>query len=180
VATKEKYRLLCGIHYETNPNYQGKDRHHPERVIQYKKDDIIESERELDKVYVNKFAKLIPDENRPTVVVTDFRRQAVSQLISQGSVQEEDRDFLQHLPDENFARMQRMLAKSADIPKKPSSLGEDVTDTFQRAYDEGFKVFRNAAGKHQVCRSPNIDKPLNLKPLNQNEVEKFVADYMKG
>ena len=188
---RHEYELLVGLHYERNPDPSfWKDAegnrhrvHDPGALICYGKNtangSIVVSDRELDRIFPNKFRKVIHGEQR-VVEVTAERRQLVDRLIESGAWQDTDRTLLESLPESFF---QRMLERTAPrVPtegKVVSTLGEDVTHQHSRAYDEGFRVFKNAAGKHQVTRPPNHDKPLNPKPLAAEAVDEFVDRFLK-
>jgi len=180
--TKQSFKVLAGIHYERNPNWdpKGSKPHDPNRDVKYSQGDIVESDRPLDELFAGKFEKAIPGVNAP-VVVTEARRVQVSQLIDGGEWPNDDRKFLEELSEADFHRIIRRSQKTIateDRKKVTSPLGEDVTDLFQRAYDEGFKVFRNAVGKHQITKSGSA-KPINKEPLDADKVDKFVGDFLK-
>lgn len=179
----EKFILKSGIHYERNPNWVSKeDSKGTSPTVRYSatENNIVESDRPLDKLYENKFEKLIPGMNAP-VVVTDARRQEVTQLLALGNWKETDRDFLEGLSEKDF---QRVVSRSEGMAaKKPaekvvSALGEDVTATFPSAHDAGLKVFANAAGKHQLTVG-TATKPVNPRPLDADKVADFIEKYQK-
>jgi hypothetical protein len=175
-----KFKLIGGHHYEINPKYnaaglgEGNIRHHPERMIKFERGAIIESDRPLDEIYINKFEKV--HEEAPHVV-TEERKKVVSQILEAPGSQwnESDRAFLEGLKDSDFAKMMRFVPKLESTDSERSDLGEDVTHKFQQAYDNGFKVFVNPAGKHQVTKGGKV---LNHKPLIAAAVEVFVEKYM--
>ncbi len=181
MAEMQAYKLISGIHYEKNPDFKGKSLLHPDSTVRYSATDgpnIVMSERELDKVFVNKFEKVVPGQNAPAVPVSEDRRSAVARLIGAGW-EEKDRALLESLPEEFFQRITQPHSPVEASKKVVSMLGEDVTDLFQRAYDEGFRVFRNATGKHQVTRGGGTGKPLNPKPLEAQDVDSFVGKYLE-
>jgi hypothetical protein len=183
------YRVLAGTHYDVNPDWeapQGADPSHahadPNRLKKFVKGEFVQSDRELDKIFEGKFEKVIPGVNGP-MVVTPERVLAVNQLIQGGRWIEEDRTFLQELTEGNFQRVVRR--DQGDVgnategrSKLHNPLGEEVTHSFQRAYDEGFKVFKTAKG-FNVTRGPSVEA-LNKKPLTAEQVDKFCAEILKG
>lgn len=179
----QKYRVLAGIHIEKNPEYKGENTHHPDRFRTFKTGDEITSDRELDKIYVNKFERVV---NKKPANVSELRKADVAQLLDTPSSPwtRDDKDFLESMDDKDFARILRITGVKPLTPpqerKVTSPLGDDVTDSFQRAYDENMKVFKNGAGKHQVTKSNSLKKPLNLQPLDAEEVDKFVETYVNG
>jgi hypothetical protein len=186
VATvkKERYRVVTGVHYDLNPNFNpeklglSKEQAamHPDRLKRYEQGDVIETDQPYDKKYANKFEKVRPGD--VATVVTDERRAEVADLLeADKNWQESDRKFLEELSDENFGRIRRHTEQRQQV-ENVGPLGRDVTSQFQRAYDEGFKVFVNSQGKHQLTRGPNA-KPLNKEPLEGKEVDKWVNQYLK-
>jgi hypothetical protein len=190
---RQRYKLLVGIHSGPNPNADQLDFNNPNRHTIYKAGDIVDSEEDLVAKFVNKFELAIPGVNAP-IVVTEERRKAVAGLIELQLWSEEDRTFLETLPDEGFNRIVRNSSKAVTEPVQQgqsninpgsaSPLGDDCTDRFQQAYDHQFKVYRTPAGKYQVHRkdptgTTKSDKPLNKQPLEQSEVEPFVAKLLK-
>ncbi len=182
-ATKQRYRVREGIFYARNPDWSldpdatNQHRHDSNQVILYKAGAIITSEENLMEKFVNKFEKVI--EAGP-VVVSEARKKAVDQLILAGVNQEDDRSFLESLTDDGFDRVQRMTAPKSPMESRKvvSPLGEDVTDLFGFAYDHGFKVFRNPAGKHQITKGA-ATKPINPKPLDAAAIDEFLATYLR-
>ncbi len=174
------FELTDGVFYDKNVNFKGEERHHPDRFIRYKKGDRIESERDLVSIFVNKFRKVTNEGPTVATPANPVRKLEVQKMI-EGGWEENGRAFLEGLSDDDFARIQRMTptkpTANHETRKKSSPLGEDVTDQFQRAYDEGYTVFRNALGKHQVVKGGN--KPLNPAPLDANKVESFIELHLK-
>jgi hypothetical protein len=183
-STMQRYKVLAGTHYEKNPDFdklseeERKNPFHPKRMKAFVRDEVVLSDRPLDEIYVNHFEKVIEGNNGP---VTEERRAAVSALIQTGVWVEDDRPFLENASDDGFERIQKRTAlmNNTEIRKKTlSHLGEECTDSFQIAYDHGFKVFRTPSGKYQVTHSQKGDKPLNIKLLDKDAVEKFVESYV--
>lgn len=180
-----QYVLRQGFHYERNPDFgkpveKGKPPH--PRFIQHTKGAKVESDEDLCTKFPNKFDPVIDDE-RPEVV-TEARRALVQELIQSGAYGDGDRRMLETLTPAAFDRVRQRtleLVRKAEAPdgrKVSSPLGEDVTDTFQVAYDEGLKVFVNAAGKYQVTRAADVKKPVNKNALTKDGVESFVKQFL--
>lgn len=171
-----RYRVVAGQHNESDPAVNSTDPFFPKKTTKFNTGDIIESERPLDEIFPNKFEKVV--EGGGPVVITDARREAVTKMIQGGTWAEEDRKFLEELSNDGFERVFKRN-QMTERKRTTTVLGEDVTDLFQRAYDEGFKVFRNPAGKHQVTKGTASTKPLNKEPLEQADVDKFVDETLK-
>lgn len=140
--------------------------------------DIITSDVDLIAKFPNKFEKIV--EAIP-VTVSKERMEAVEALIEEGVWEEGDREFLEQLSDENYVRVTRQVVAPAKKSAKASILGEDVTDDYPKAAEEGLKVFSNPSGKFQVTKATNTKKPLNKDPLEDKAgVEAFIDDYLKG
>jgi hypothetical protein len=180
-AKKQRFRVLEGQAYLKNPDFAGTNPHDPARMTLLTKGQVVDHEEDLEAKWPNKFGKVL-DGQGPTIV-TEARRNAVSQLIAQGSWGDEDRGFLEGLIDDAFERIQKNAEKKGSVSdsgsgkKHSSPLGEEVTDAFQQAYDNGFRVYRNVSGKHQVTYKGT--KPVNPKPLEAAQVETFVGDYLR-
>lgn len=177
--TKNRYRVVAGIHAERQNFDPGVKPSLPGNTKVYSTNDIVESEEELDKQYVGKFEKVIEAQKQP---VTEARRQAVAQLILQGQWGEDDRTFLEELPEDGFRRIVAhsgaKLSTVGDAGTQAAH-GVNVTDNFQQAYDNQFRVYQRPDGKHMLFRG-GAKKPLNDVPLDAAEVEPFVANYMKN
>lgn len=182
---KTKYRVLEGIHWERKDSPTSEDSHD-----KYVKGEEFESEKEWDKISPFKFAKA----GFHSVKVTEGRRQIAQELISSSMFGEEDRHFLETLPDEHLAHIiKSMKSKKAPVAEEelqdsnkeekqipPTDLGEDVTDRFSRCKEAGLKVFRNPAGKHQVVDINNPNHPVNPQPLTtNNKVNDFITAYLE-
>lgn len=167
----KRFKNIGGPHYE--PSVEGIA---PEKVP-FVKGDVVTTPRDLCALYPGKFELIVEVE---PVVVTPARRAAVQELIDGGVWLEEDRSFLEQLTDTNFTRVTRQTAPAKSVDHSKSTvLGDDVTDEFQQAYDEGYKVYVNAQGKYQVVKGRS-KKPLNEEPLEKTQVEEFVSEHLKG
>lgn len=162
--------------------------------------EVVESDRDLENIFRNRFEKVIPGINTP-VVVTDARRQEVGRLIEGGTWSEDDRSFLEGLSEDDYARLQRKFGQGApgglaetegqggkeDAPpagrqqKVRSHLGEDVTEQFPKASQAGFSVFKNPAGKHQLlaAESRGKGKPVNKEAMDAADVDGWVEEHGK-
>lgn len=176
---KKRYVLKGGWHHEPVPAGHA-DHLNPlavNRVRTLTKGDVIETERDMQAEYPGKFD--LATEDGGTVVVTDERRQSVAQLIASSTYTEEDRGFLERLSNDGFERVVRASTPKQVEGKVSSPLGDDVTHKFQVAYDNGYLVFVNGTGKHQVTRRNESTKPLNKAPLDVKGVDPFVLEHMK-
>lgn len=176
-----RYKLINGQHNEPVPGFTGR-MDDPNRVRKYLQGSVIESDRDLVSIFPNKFMLMSEDDLAPAVDM-DKRRSAVTAMIDSGNWTDEDRHFLEHLSDKNFeritARFSGAVTASTVENRTISTLGEDVTSKFGRAYDSEFKVFKNAKNKHQVTTKTEVERPLNKEPLDGKDVEKFVDMYLK-
>jgi hypothetical protein len=198
----QRFELLKGLHYEPDPawtpnpaldfsaNYKD-----PDRLCKFSVAEgnvIVEARRDLCAEFPNKFRPVI--EQAQGFELTEERVKLVDEMIASGRWKEAtDRAFLQQLPEATFQRIRQReqeqaqsLANAGNIAtqqqsstKVNSPLGQDITDAFQRAYDEGFRVFVNATGKHSVTKRDNPNTALNRKPLTKDEVEGFVGQWLK-
>lgn len=201
-----RFKVLEGTHYENNPNFSGDNPHSPDRFIRFEKGSVVETDRELDKVWVNKFERI--QEPLPQKV-SEERKREVDQMVEDGFWPEEDRSLWEQMPPAQYERIKdhfiqqkapsRTFQKAPDGPlaeSKPSeskqepkvvepsqeaapSLGEDVTDKYAKAKDTGLRVFRNPAGKYQVTTTADQSRPLNPQVLNQSQVNGFIDSYLK-
>lgn len=176
-AVLNRYKLMAGQHYGVNPDAPPGARF-LDRMKLYTAGDIVESEEELDKKHLNKFE--LQNESTPRVIVSEMRKARVTELITTGIWAETDRDWLEQLTDDRFMKVTGSKELQPEPDKRiQSALGKDITDTFQVAYDSGFKVFKNPSGLHQVTKSPDHSKPLNRNPLKAEDVNKWVENYLK-
>jgi hypothetical protein len=186
----QRYKVKAGQHIDRNLEYEGKNPHDPAGYNRFTKGDVVLSDRPLDQIYVNKFEKVV-DYNKANI--SESRKADVARLLDShdSSWVEDDRYFLENMDDKDFARILRVSGVSAnpapDTPhvtptsenKKTSPLGDDVTEKFPRAVEEGLKVFCNAAGAHQVTKPRSTARPLNPHLLKENEVDNFIKEYLE-
>ncbi len=181
-----KFRLIGGRFYAPKPGFVGSN-DSPDRMQLFVAGkpghDIVESERDLEQAFQNKFRRLSDEEQAPAIDIAK-RRENVALLIQGGVWQEDDRAFLEKLTEDNFARLTQRFKDSMGNKvgdnKVNSILGEDVTNEYSRAYDGRLKVFRNANKKFQVTTLNDTGKPLNEDPLSKGDVDKFIEAYLKG
>lgn len=181
VRAPEKFRVIESLHYEPKKDWEG-HRLDPARLQVFKKGEVIESQRDLESQFPNKFKKLSDEESAPPIDKA-ARKLAVNLLIEAGNWKEEDRRFLENLSEENYKRMNERFASvtafKSPEDKASSILGADCTSEFQRAYDEGYKVFQNAKGKYNVTTKMELNKPINSSPLEKDKVDDFVGKWIK-
>lgn len=179
------YVLLEGFHYTTRSvtDSQGRVRN---ELVKHTKGDEIDSDDDLCTKFVNKFR--LKDDGMQAKEITAERRAAVERLIQSGSWPESDRQFLFTVSDDGFGRITRrdQTRDEASPPsegepvKAKSRLGDDVTDQFQEAYDNGLLVFLNGNGKYQVARTDKPTKCLNKEALGSPAaVEVFLKDFLE-
>lgn len=178
------FRVLTAPHFEKNDDGKERARHHPDRYIKLTRGMTFQSEEDLMERFPGKFEEVVaatPHE------VTPERMAAVTGLIASGDWTEDDRDFLQNLDADGFARMvRRSMPKEPEkkeVEKKPSAqplLGDDVTETeFPQLVEHKLKVFRNATGMYQITKASNTKKPLNHEALDAAAVLVFVKDLVE-
>lgn len=183
-----RFKVLTSIHYaRPDENKKRKGPHNLSHMVPYKRGEIIESDEDLVTKYPNKFERIV--EAGP-VVVTQARREAVAKLIETEVWTDDDRTFLEELPDSGFNRILRQAKieppkdpdAEEDKPKatagKSSALGDDVTETFSIAVDNDMKVFKNAAGLFQITKGKS-KKPINEEPLEEVQVEAWIQSYLE-
>lgn len=125
-----KYRVLAGQHHEPNTNPKpDADPSDPLAgdFIKYTRGQVVESDRPLDRIFVNKF-ELVKDGSPE---VTPERRAAVNGLITGGSWLEADRQFLETAPQSAFDRIVSSATKEGvhNAPRE-DDLNRDVTKPF--------------------------------------------------
>ncbi len=180
------FQVAVGTHYEMHPEAAGMPHHAESRRIKYVRGDRIQTEEDLDKKFPNKFIR-VHDTLEPKEVSPD-RKSAVAELIDSNVWTQEDRILLEQMSDKDFARLydrafpdrkEEVEKEAANRKKKKSSpFGDDVTDSFPAIKEVGFKVFCNSVGKHQVFSKNSSKKPINPSPLEGNEVESFVQNFV--
>src|SRR3954469_1140500 len=99
----KRYKLLEGTHYEQNPNFdihaEGANPHAPERFVRYERGAVVESDRPLNEIYVNKFEVVHEDQQQP---VSQQRRQEVDQMVADGFWPEQDRSLWEQMPQQQY------------------------------------------------------------------------------
>lgn len=178
---KQRFRVLAGIHSEGTREGTDANGDPALEPINYQANDpnnnVVESTRPLDRIFPNKFERIV-EQAPPKAAVSDDRRAAVGAMVESGRWSEDDRDFLEQLPEDRFVKVGgSTFAGAAKIESMP--LGEDVTAQF-KGLPPDYKVWRNAAGKHQVTKGTDAAKPVNKDALDQAQVVKFAQDHSKG
>lgn len=130
---------------------EGKHHHSDGKV--YTKGQVVRSETELDKIFVNKFTRLEEAESSP--------KSGASKKDSSKA--------------EAGKAEAKKPATKADADK--AARGHEVTNAFPKAAEEGFKVFLRGE-QHHVYEGDQT-KPINPKGLKGDEVESFVKTYLE-
>lgn len=189
-----RFRLLSGRFYDRGQeSTKKKGPHSLDNMTLHKAGDFVESEIDLVEKFPNKFERVIEP---PPIQVSQARKEAVTKLIDSGVWTGEDRTFLQELPDSGFDRILRQAGIAA--PKAPDEdeeigddededkakkakphklFGDDVTADFTAAEANGLKVYKNAAGKHQILKGRGT-KPINPEPLDEDQVHDAIGEYV--
>lgn len=156
-----RFRLLAGEHVEGTGE---------EREV-YVKGDTVESDKDLEKKFVNKFERLADKE--PAAVKSANKAKAVA---------EEDETEDEYDSDENSGGNKNLdPVGSNSSAKLTSKLGENVTDDFELAKEAGLSVFRKGKKSHFVVEPEDTNAPLNDEPLqSKQQVDSFVKKYIKG
>jgi hypothetical protein len=166
MATTRRFRLIAGKHFQdeadgTVKTYSAKSG-----------DNIIESDKELDKLFANKFEriegseKVVPDKDPAPVTSSEKPKPTVTEFSTK--------------PDGSMPR-ELATAEGADVGFDPKAaggddLGEDVTEDFEGAAEKDLQVFIKAR-KYHVTDKDNPGKPLNEEPLNKAAAKAFIKDY---
>lgn len=180
--TRTKFKLLSGRHADYPSLSLPGEKLNPSKVKTYETGEIIESDRDLETIFPNKFRKLTEEESGPVIDIA-VRCKEVDKLILGGTWKEGDRTFLERLSEENFVRLNNRFTEAArrvlSDDRSVSILGDDVTSVFSAAYDHELKVFKNTQGKFNVTNKQEPNKPINMSPLAHKEVEPFVTKWVK-
>jgi hypothetical protein len=191
---KRRFRLVSpSPHYVKPDDFKPGDTHaenearrgdhlHTDILRRMQMNDVIETCIDMEAKFPNKFKDVTKEDNYQPINM-DIRRPIVDGLIATGTWDENDRKFLESLPEDNF---QRIIGKVNEMARKviapegksTSILGEDVTASYGLAYDHGYKVFRNPKGKHNVTLLSNVEKPVNPTPLDADKVLGFVERHI--
>lgn len=144
-----KFRVIEGKHHQGGKSY-------------YKggpNGDVVESKVDLAAKFANKFVRVDDQTSEPRDRSSTFDKPDVT--------------------DNPTKHRDKVAADKQDGGTGTSVLGEDVTEDFELAKENGLVVFKD--GKNfNVVEPEAIDKPLNPKPLKQSAVDKFVEDYVAG
>jgi hypothetical protein len=178
-----KYVILEGQHLLGTVN--GKQKY-------AKKGDIVESDKRLDKLFVNKF-KIFHDEDRDERLKHFKGTAKIKNLPTNRSypvpppkgkkpiIKDEEHaeeSEPEPIPDEEIEDHDKAEeTEPAETPEvegeetetsEEVSFGEDVTDNFEDAGDR-FLVFENEEGHYTICKKEAPDVPLNKEPLDDRE-----------
>lgn len=160
---KNRFKVLGGIH-------EGED------GVTYKKDEVVESDHDLDTMFAEKFRRL----SGPTKPSRDLD----TTIDEAGKVT----DLVQS--DEEFADTSKVKAAAVTAKVRPvtsvppaapdedehaaGEFGSEVTESFPKA-PEGVVIFKGAGG-YTVAEASAPDQPINEETLRtKKDVEKFLA-----
>ncbi len=161
MAKMNKFRVLDGKHHTTDA--AGNE-------YTYHKNDIIESDKPLDTIFLNKFERV----GGPAPTLKDGVTDPQSRLAGDSLAKAQAKKEAATTEDDDTAEESTAKAPSAKEPEVVSSkLGDDVTDTFPEAEEAGFKVFKGKGGWY-VAETEDLDKALNAKALKKTEVAAFI------
>lgn len=163
---KYRFKVLATQHYDrfTDPETGETDVSH-----RYNKGDIVESDIELDKKFVNKFERLPNNETAPTPAPLPTAA-ADPPSVGPGANRK-----TKNTPgkDAGFEAEQQQKGQTAETKDEPESLGVDVTDDFPKAGEADLKVFQDGTD-YYVTEPQTPDKPMNKEPLKRKDVVAFV------
>lgn len=190
-SKKYRFRVIAGKHVGAGG-------------IRYTKGQVIESEKDLRKVFPNSFEKVSDDtplsKGEPTKVVNtetptnqfddgahhdDAERTQIAEKSRRDIAHDKaDEPLSEEEREEEAARAQELEDEeneesSGEEEGEEESLGEDVTSKFPEAKEAGFKVFKDGK-KHFITEDDNPTKPLNKKALSTSEeVKKQIKKLTK-
>lgn len=151
--------------------------------VLYKQGDVIESDEDLCKIFVNKFERV--DETPKSVVVTGPARAPKEGKISAIAAQhEEELSALERGPQGDDAKIhatdddQEADEEEHDPAEAKGPLGTNVTDRFEKATKADVAVWVKNR-KYNVTDSQTNDKALNDKPLTKTEVDKYIDSMLE-
>lgn len=186
MSTRKKYRLLSGLH--SDPDIVSPEGSRNKGSL-FKAGDIIETDMDLIGHFPNKFILVHEEPSAGTKLVNekDFDEFLRWKQQQSGTVQAD-------LSEEEIPK-KKARAKVEDEVKEeddddgtdtiendtaniPASLGEDVTDEFEKAQDADVKVFRNDKGEYFIVDSDDPTTPLNeVIFTNKKQVTEFCKRY---
>lgn len=152
--------------------FRVKNGKHHENGVKYGKNDVVESDRPLDKLFVNKF-EVLPDE--PSTP----KAKKAAKVVAEGEEVETEED-----PKDATGASIKSTQKEGvmDRPNKDvdssalsSELGDNVTTDFPTALDAGVVVFKDG-NKYQIAKPDDVETALNEKPLTKKEVNDFIKE----
>lgn len=145
-----RYKVMGGNHQ----HFDGKT---------YKKDDIIECDVDLSKMFVNKFQKVSVD-----VSITEAVPVPKPPVTKPEPITEEIPTLPPVEPKESITKK-----KTEKINR-----GKDVTTRFPKAIDEDYLVFQKNR-RHFVYDAEEPGEALNDEGLKKPEVEKFISKLVE-
>lgn len=156
-----RFRVREGDHLETEPDEEtGRSR-------VYHKGEIVESDIDLSKKFVNKFDKLSDKEPRAAKVAREAR--------------EEDEEGTEEDDDVVSGETKSVMdpANKDTLSGLSSKLGENVTEDFELAQEAELAVFKKGK-KFYIVEPEDTNVALNDDPLSSTaEVNKALKKYLK-
>jgi len=147
---KKVYRNLGGLH-AVGQDKNGKD-------VFAKKGETFESDEDLIRLYPNKF------------VLVDL----VAEAEAKKKVEAEQKNKVQVSLD--TAKAQAKNQKDTKEPNKKDTKSKDVTAQFPLADKNGLTVTKEKEGFNVF---DGDEEPANEKPLSEEQVKKFLTDYLE-
>lgn len=160
VKEKRKYKVIAGTHHDGEKEYGP--------------GEIVESDEDLTKKWVNKFARYYEEEEKP---------KKARKAAKAAAAEEEDEgpDVEAH---EETTPKEVLMKETENADKKPresvpSKLGdEDVTEDFEHAEKNDLLVFKKGRDFF-VAENDDPDTAINEEPLKHAGVNKFIKEYLK-
>lgn len=186
-----RFKVLEGKHTELPPKKTGDEKIDQARVLQtrvYKKGEIFESEKELDKIFQNKFQRISSGDSEALSMGHPNTREIADDPDSNYDIMDEQAQELKSHkgldPDAPRAkrlqgRAAAMAAEDEDEDDEPveSDLGEDVTTDFPEAKKAEMKVFRDGK-KFNISEASDPETAINKKPMTKTEATKFLKEQV--
>lgn len=189
---KYRFRLKPGVgpHYEANPNFddEGPESEDNPRSVAYEPGDIVESNRPLDKIFVNKFKRLAGPASQYASHggedddEDDVEAEWPVTSVEDARVKRADR----HLTEEQLKNKKHLIPKlkskkgkvtDEELQKK---FGEEVTSDFEGAEDADLRVFKKGNTYH-VSDADDPSNPISPKQgLKKDDAKKFLQKYTEN
>lgn len=155
-----RFRVKAGTHSE--PDEDG-------NLVRYGKGEEVESDRDLSKIFMNKFEKL--SDTAPAVVKK--ARKAAEEEAEDGD--EDDEDVVS-----NETRGVMDNPNKDTLSGVASKLGVNVSEDFELAKEAELLVLKKK-GKFFIAEPESADTPLNEDAfISKAEVNKALKKYIKG